>query len=128
MNSKPKPIMTNKEKAISFLTLAGTGMVQEAYDAYMSPDFIHHNQYFAGDRESLKVAMEEAHQNRPNTGIEVKKVYEEGLTVITHSHVVKTDMEIAVVHIFRFEEGKIVELWDLGQVMDANSPNENGAF
>ena len=72
--------------------------------------------------------MEEAHQNSPNTGIEVKKVYEEGLTVITHSQVVKTDMEIAVVHIFRFEEGKIVELWDLGQVMDANSPNENGAF
>ena len=129
MNSKPKPKMTNKEKAISFLTFAGTGMVQEAYDAYVSPDFIHHNQYFAGDRESLKVAMEEAHQNSPNTGIEVKKVYEEGLTVITHSHVVKTDMEIAVVHIFRFEEeGKIVELWDLGQVMDANSPNENGAF
>lgn len=120
--------MTNKEKAISFLTFAGTGMVQEAYEAYVSSDFIHHNQYFAGDRESLKVTMEEAHQNIPNTGIEVKKVYEDGLTVITHSHVVKADMEIAVVHIFRFEEGKIAELRDLGQVMDANSPNENGAF
>ena len=39
MNSKPKPKMTNKEKAISFLTLAGTGMVQEAYEAYVSSDF-----------------------------------------------------------------------------------------
>ncbi|MFZ1808888.1 MAG: hypothetical protein WAU36_16775 [Cyclobacteriaceae bacterium] len=46
----------------------------------------------------------------------------------THSHVVKDDMEIAVVHIFRFDNVKIIELWDLGQVLDKNSPNENGVF
>lgn len=34
----------------------------------------------------------------------------------------------AVVHIFRFEKGKIAELWDLGQEIMANSANENGVF
>lgn len=24
--------------------------------------------------------------------------------------------------------GKVVELWDLGQLIDKNSPNENGSF
>jgi len=35
---------------------------------------------------------------------------------------------VAVVHIFRFENGKVVELWDLGQQMIKDSPNENGLF
>jgi predicted SnoaL-like aldol condensation-catalyzing enzyme len=48
--------------------------------------------------------------------------------VITHSLVVKQNMEIAVVHIFRFSGDKIVELWDLGQPIEKNSPNENGLF
>jgi len=35
---------------------------------------------------------------------------------------------IAVVHIFRFENSKIVELWDVGQEIPQDSPNENGMF
>tara|TARA_R110000796_G_scaffold88850_3_gene191833 strand:+ start:43799 stop:43912 length:114 start_codon:yes stop_codon:yes gene_type:complete len=37
-------------------------------------------------------------------------------------------MEIAVVHIFRFKKERIIELWDLGQVISKDSPNENGLF
>ena len=35
---------------------------------------------------------------------------------------------IAVVHIFKFSNGRIVELWDLGQEIAKDSPNENGPF
>lgn len=72
--------------------------------------------------------MEDAHKTEPNRFIDIKNCYQDGDTVITHSHVGKTAMEITVVHIFRFEHDKIVELWDLGQVIDKDSPNENGAF
>jgi len=120
--------MSNKEKAIAFLKMAGSGEVQAAYSKFVSFSFIHHNQYFKGDRNSLLQAMEEAHVSSPNKFIEIKKVYADGDTVITHSLVVKKDMDIAVVHIFRFEGEKIVELWDLGQILDKDSPNKNGAF
>jgi len=120
--------MTKKEIAISFLKLASSGKVQEAYDQFIAIHFIHHNQYFKGDRESLKVAMEDAHKTEPNAFIDIKNCYLDGDTVITHSHVGKKGMDITVVHIFRFEHDKIVELWDLGQIIDKNSPNENGAF
>ena len=120
--------MTHKEIATSFLQMAGMGEVKEAYNQYTADHFIHHNQYFKGDRESLMVAMQEAHDTSPNKSITIKNIFEEGDTVITHSHVVKTDMEIAVVHIFQFDNDKIVELWDLGQVIDKDSPNENGLF
>ena len=120
--------MTNKEIAKKFLQLAGTGKVKEAFDNFISNDFIHHNQYFKGDREALSKAMAEAHQTEPNKSIEIKYCYEDGSTVITHSHVKKEKMEIAVVHIFRFHNAKVVELWDLGQIIEKASPNENGLF
>jgi predicted SnoaL-like aldol condensation-catalyzing enzyme len=120
--------MTHKEIAQTFLQLAGMGQVKEAYSQFIAPTFIHHNQYFEGSRAALLKAMEEAHQSSPNKSIEIKQCYQDGNTVITHSLVSKTDMDIAVVHIFRFEGDKIAELWDLGQVIDKNSPNQFGLF
>lgn len=120
--------MTNKQIAESFLQLAGNGKVKEAFENYVSDDFIHHNQYFQGTRAALKDAMEEAHVTSPNKSIEIKHSYIDQNTVVTHSLVVKQDMDIAVVHIFRFKADKIVELWDLGQQILKDSPNENGLF
>jgi predicted SnoaL-like aldol condensation-catalyzing enzyme len=123
--------MSKKESAISFLKMAGSGNVKEAYEKYIAPNFIHHNQHFRGDRQSLMDAMQEAHKNSPNKSIEVKRSIEDGDFVITHSQVVRQDPDlqpIAVVHIFRFEKEKVVELWDLGEEIPKDSPNENGAF
>ena len=121
----------HNEAAKSFLKMAGGGKVQEAYDQYVAPSFIHHNQYFKGDRQSLLTAMQEASKSHPNKSIEIHHIYEDGNTVITHSLVIPQDAKspnIAVVHIFRFEDDRIVELWDLGQPISKDSPNENGMF
>lgn len=120
--------MTHKQMAVEFLKLAGSGYVAEAYERYVAQDFIHHNQYFKGDRQSLLTAMEEAHKVSPNKLIDTKYVYEDKDTVITHSLVVKEAQDIAVVHIFRFKNDQIAELWDLGQLISQDSPNTNGLF
>jgi predicted SnoaL-like aldol condensation-catalyzing enzyme len=123
--------MNLKEIAISFLHTAAGGDPKTAYDKYVATDFIHHNQYFKGDRDSLMRAMEEANTKMPNRSCEVKHCYQDGNTVIAHSLVTRKDpslQAIAVVHIMRFENGKIAELWDLGQMLERNSPNENGPF
>lgn len=120
--------MDNKEAAISFLKLAGTGKVKEAFDKFISENFIHHNQYFKADRFSLLKAMEDAHNSEPNKLVDVKHCYEDGNTIITHSLIVKEKIEIAVVHIFRFKNNKVIELWDLGQLIEKDSPNEKGLF
>ena len=121
----------HKDAATSFLKMAGTGKVQEAYEQYVAHSFIHHNQYFKGDRQSLLKAMEDASTSTPNKSIDIKHAYEDGDTVITHSLVTRRDPaapEIAVVHIFRFERDQIAELWDLGQPIARESANENGPF
>ncbi len=45
--------MSHRETAVSFLKLAASGKVREAYSKYVSPNFRHHNPYFRGDREAL---------------------------------------------------------------------------
>lgn len=123
--------MSNKESAAEFLRMAGTGEVKAAFEKFVAARFVHHNQYFKGDRASLIEAMEGAHRASPNKSVEVKRVFEDGSTVITHSLVVRknpAEQDIAVVHIFRFDNGRIVELWDVAQLMLKDSPNENGMF
>jgi predicted SnoaL-like aldol condensation-catalyzing enzyme len=111
--------------------MAGSGDVKAAFDQFVAPDFVHHNPYFKGDRQSLMEAMEASHKMSPNKSIDVKQIFEDRNTVITHSLVTREDPSappIAVVHIFRFANNRIAELWDVGQEITRDSPNQNGPF
>ncbi|HEY9529614.1 MAG TPA: nuclear transport factor 2 family protein [Anaerolineales bacterium] len=120
----------NKDAAISFLKMASRGDVSEAYSKFVGPGFRHHNPYFEGSAESLMAAMEKNARENPNKTLDVKRAIAEGDLVAVHSHVRQgpDDLGAAVVHIFRFEEGRIVELWDLGQAVPEESPNQYGIF
>ncbi|WP_097157999.1 nuclear transport factor 2 family protein [Bacillus oleivorans] len=119
-----------KEMAVSFLQLVASGNIREAYERYISPDFRHHNPYFRGDRDSLMQAMEENEVQSPDKMLEVKQAIQEKDTVVVYSHIRQNpdDLGAAVVHIFRFHDNQIVELWDVGQAIPEDSPNENGMF
>jgi len=56
---------TNKQFATTFLQLAASGNVREAYDNYVAPNFCHHNPYFAGDAASLAKGWKTARINSP---------------------------------------------------------------
>jgi predicted SnoaL-like aldol condensation-catalyzing enzyme len=122
--------LTIKERAVSFLRLVASGSVREAFNSYAGTDFCHHNPYFRGDAESLLAAMEENAAENPDKTFEVKRAIEEGDTVAVHSHVKQNaeDLGAVVIHIFRFEDSRIAELWDVGQPVPENSQNENGIF
>jgi predicted SnoaL-like aldol condensation-catalyzing enzyme len=122
--------MNNKEIAMAFLEMASAGQASEAYAKFVGASFLHHNAFFEGSAEALRAGMEENARQNPNKVFEVKRAIAEGDLVVTHSHVRQkpTDLGAAVVHIFRFENGKIVELWDLGQPIPTDSINKNGMF
>jgi predicted SnoaL-like aldol condensation-catalyzing enzyme len=116
--------MNLKEAAISFLKLASSGEVREAYDKY-----IHHNAYFKGDRESLLKGMDENAQAFPGKTFEVLRVLQDGDLVAVHGRVTMPPESCwSVIHIFRFEKNMIVELWEASQEVLKDSPNENGLF
>lgn len=123
--------MTKKEIAQHFLKLASSGQPRKAFELYVSDHFKHHNAYYKGDRETLMLAMEQAHKESPNKIFEIQRALEDGLLVAVHSRVQQEGeggWEGAVMHIFRFEDDKIVELWDFGQTIPDEMVNENGMF
>jgi len=121
---------TKKEIAQDFLQLSSKGDSRTAFELYVDQHFKHHNIYFKGDRETLMLAMEENARENPDKVLEIQRTLEDGDLVAVHSKVQmnKGGAEIALIHIFRFIDDKIVELWDFGQPVPPNPVNENGMF
>jgi predicted SnoaL-like aldol condensation-catalyzing enzyme len=122
--------ISHQEAAVSFLRLASSGKVKEAYQAYIGSNFRHHNPYFPGNAKALMAAMEENAAQNPDKTIEVWRTLEDGDLVAVHALVrlKPVDLGVATVHIFRFEGDHISELWDVGQPVPEKSLNENGMF
>lgn len=120
--------MNNKERAISFLRLASSNQVNEAFERYIHLDFKHHLIYFKGDRESFKVAMEESSRQFPDKTYDVIHALEDQNFVTVHGKVEFDSKIYSVIHIFKFEKDKIIESWEASQENIENSPNENGLF
>jgi predicted SnoaL-like aldol condensation-catalyzing enzyme len=119
-----------RNAAIEFLTMCASGNVRDAYGRHVAAGFKHHNPYFRSDRTSLLEAMEQSAADEPNKSFDVKLAIASNDTVAVFSHLqrAQTDVDYAVVHILRFEDGKIVEMWDIGQEVPSDSPNELGMF
>ena len=121
---------SKKEAAEEFLRLSAKGEVRHAYEKFIAPEFRHHNAYFPGDAESLKAAMEDNHRKNPHKVLEIERSLEDGDLVAVHSRVSLSpgDNGMALVHIFRFKDGRIAELWDIGQPVPQDCPNQHGMF
>jgi predicted SnoaL-like aldol condensation-catalyzing enzyme len=122
--------MTKKYIAQEFLKLAANGHSHEAFRLYVGKNFKHHNAYFKGDAETLMLAMDESSRKNPYKTFKIYHALRDGDMVAVHSHVKQnsTDLGTAVVHLFKFESDKIIELWDLGQSIPKEIKNENGMF
>ncbi|MFW9789531.1 MAG: nuclear transport factor 2 family protein [Candidatus Thorarchaeota archaeon] len=121
---------SNREIALSFFDLVESREFRNWFDEHTSKDYIHHNQHFKGDRETLISAMEEDARSNPEKSVEVKMSLADGDFVMTFSHV-KQDPDhlgFALMHIFRFVDSQVVEMWDINQAILQDSPNENGVF
>jgi len=121
---------TRKDVAVSFLELAASGRAREAYQKYAGAGFRHHNPHFDAAPEALMAAMDENARQNPQKRLDVQRALEDGDLVAVHSRVEHgpADRGVAVVHIFRFDGDRIVELWDLAQAVPERSPNANGMF
>lgn len=117
--------MSRKDAAMAFLRLAASGRANEAFHNHVAPGFRHHNPFFRGDAASLMIAMEENAAKNPNKVLEIQRALEDGDQVAIHSRVRQKPGELgaAVVHIFKFQGDRIVELWDMGQPVPETSPN-----
>jgi predicted SnoaL-like aldol condensation-catalyzing enzyme len=122
--------MSLKQSAINFLDKVVEGKIEEAFEKYVDASFVHHNAFFKGDRASLITAMKEEDQMNPQKEIRTIHALQDGNMVCVFSHVKQnpSDRGWAVSHLFRFNNEKIAEMWDVGMEVPEEEINENGVF
>jgi predicted SnoaL-like aldol condensation-catalyzing enzyme len=118
----------HKQATLQFLKLIETGQVEQAYRKYAAANGRHHNPYFQAGFPAQQKGMQENHDQFPNMRLTVNNVIGDGDLVAIHSLIVQKpgEMDLAAVHIFRFQGDKIAEFWDVGEPIPAESPNVDG--
>ncbi len=121
---------SNKAAACDFLNLIVANRIDEAYSRHVGAGFVHHNPYFSSDADTLRKGMQDSEHTHPHKIFEIQHAIAEGDLVAVHSRLRFTPEQsgMAVVHIFRFAAGKIVEFWDIGQAPPDEMINERGMF
>ncbi len=99
-------------------------------DDYIRPDYIQHSSLAEPGVQALKRWLDARRADSPDAVQTIHRSFVDGDHVIVHVHVVRWpgDLGMAVVDIFRMEEGMIAEHWDVLQDMPANSVNSNSMF
>jgi predicted SnoaL-like aldol condensation-catalyzing enzyme len=120
----------NKKIVVDFYE---KGLNQKDFDAAskdLGPRYIQHNPTAPDGREGFRQFVAFLKEKFPNSHSEIKKVFADGDYVILHVHAVREPgtRGTAIVDIFKLENGKIVEHWDVRQDIPEKAANANTMF
>jgi len=121
----------NKAKVIAFYELMFNACApREAIALYAGADYVQHNPHVPTGKAGFIAYFERMAQEWPGKQVTVKRALAEGDFVMLHCHQHwPGDRDYAGIDIFRLDaDGKIVEHWDVLQVMPDESANPNGMF
>jgi predicted SnoaL-like aldol condensation-catalyzing enzyme len=118
---------SNREIVERFLHLVNNERrVRQAFEECASEDYVQHNPTLQNGRESA-IALIEAAVATPGCVATIKRIIAEGDFVVSHMHVTfgGTIPDWAVVDIWRIEDGKLAEHWDVIQEVPPLSASGN---
>ena len=118
----------NKKTVLEFYEAGLNKKDFGAASKYFGPKYIQHNPGAPDGIEGFKTFVNFLREKFPNSHSEIKKTFAEGDYVILHVHAVREPgtRGRAIVDIFRLEDGKIVEHWDVAQDIPEKMPHSNG--
>lgn len=121
----------NKQNAMEFYDLMfNQNQPEEAIAKYVGDQYIQHNPHVEDGKDGFIRYFQRMQTEYPSKKVNFKKAVAENDLVVLHCHQVWPDnLEYAGIDIFRFDEqGKIVEHWDVLQVIPEKSANTNTMF
>lgn len=123
----------NKAVVVAFMETAfNAHRIDEAFERYVGPTYIQHNPRVPDGREASRRGLTMLVTNNPLLRIEIKRTLADGDLVAVHFHQKRTPEVIgeAIVDIFRLENGRVVEHWDVVEpvVPPAEVRNPNTMF
>jgi predicted SnoaL-like aldol condensation-catalyzing enzyme len=123
----------NRQNAMAFYDLMfNQCRPREAVERHVGTNYTQHNPHVADGRSSFIEYFERMGREYPGKSVAFKRTVAEGNLVVLHCHQVwptEQNKDWAGIDIFRFDEdGKIVEHWDVLQVVPAESKHQNTMF
>ncbi|HWN15525.1 MAG TPA: nuclear transport factor 2 family protein [Candidatus Dormibacteraeota bacterium] len=120
----------NKKAVVEFYDKALNQKDFEAAAPYFGSRYVQHNPNAPDGIDGFKAFLGFLREKFPQSRSEIKRVLADGDYVILHVHAVRTPGErgSAIVDVFKLENGKIVEHWDVVQPIPEKSANGNGMF
>jgi len=121
---------SNKKNVVEFYDKALNQKDFDAASKYLGSRYTQHNPVAADGPEGLKAFIQFLRDKFPNSRSEIKRVFAEGDYVIVHVHAVREPgtRGRAIIDIFKLENGKVVEHWDVAQDVPEKAANANGMF
>jgi predicted SnoaL-like aldol condensation-catalyzing enzyme len=121
----------NKENAAAFYEIMFNDCrPREAINRFVGNEYIQHNPEVGNGPEAFIEYFERMAKEYPGKKVLIKRSVAENNLVVLHCHQSwPGDHDYAGIDIFRFDaDGKIVEHWDVLQVVPTESKNSNGMF